>query len=174
MLDVGCGPGTNAEHFAHADYLGIDVNPAYVATASRRHGRRFVTADVTGPAAWGADKFDFILVNSLLHHLDSPSVRRLLARLGSLVSDDGYIHILELVLPPERHSLRAVLANADRGRFARPLSDWRLLFEESLAIDGFEPYSLGFPGIPLWSMVYCRARAGSLTSRPSHTNLSGA
>ncbi|HXF97663.1 MAG TPA: class I SAM-dependent methyltransferase [Gaiellaceae bacterium] len=29
VLDVGCGPGTNAAEFAHADYLGIDVNHAY-------------------------------------------------------------------------------------------------------------------------------------------------
>ena len=40
VLDVGCGPGTNAPHFAHADYLGVDINPSYVATAARRYVHR--------------------------------------------------------------------------------------------------------------------------------------
>ncbi len=30
VLDVGCGPGTNAAHFAAADYLGIDLNQQYI------------------------------------------------------------------------------------------------------------------------------------------------
>ena len=32
-LNLGCGPGTNTSHFAHCDYLGLDINPAYVAHA---------------------------------------------------------------------------------------------------------------------------------------------
>ena len=30
VLDVGCGPGTNARWFNHTDYLGIDINRNYV------------------------------------------------------------------------------------------------------------------------------------------------
>ena len=29
VLDVGCGPGTNAPHFEGLDYLGLDINPDY-------------------------------------------------------------------------------------------------------------------------------------------------
>ena len=35
VLDVGCGPGTNTHHFAGADYLGMDINPGYIADARR-------------------------------------------------------------------------------------------------------------------------------------------
>lgn len=45
VLDVGCGPGTNAAHFAHLDYTGIDINPDYIASARRRHAGRFVAGD---------------------------------------------------------------------------------------------------------------------------------
>ncbi len=33
--------------FAKADYLGIDINPAYIEAARRRTGRQFVAADAT-------------------------------------------------------------------------------------------------------------------------------
>lgn len=166
VLDVGCGPGTNAQQFAHADYLGVDVNPAYVATASRRHGRRFVVADVTSSDFGETEKFDLILVNSLLHHLDAPSVQRLLDRLGALLSPDGHVHILELVLPPERNSVPALLAKADRGRFARSIFEWSSLIEQSLAIDEVEPDSFGRAVITQWDMVYCGAHQDLVAELP--------
>lgn len=38
ILDVGCGPGTNAHHFEGIDYLGIDLNPRYVTWPMRATG----------------------------------------------------------------------------------------------------------------------------------------
>src|SRR5881296_2714161 len=46
VLDVGCGPGTNAL-FAHADYLGVDITPDYIAYARKKFRRPFVVADVS-------------------------------------------------------------------------------------------------------------------------------
>ena len=42
VLDVACGPGTNAPHFRHCDYLGLDINPEYTRRATARYGMRFV------------------------------------------------------------------------------------------------------------------------------------
>src|SRR5215204_879708 len=67
VLDVGCGPGTNARHFAHADYLGIDINPAYVESARRRYGRAFEVHDVCRYEVADESRYDFVLVNSFLH-----------------------------------------------------------------------------------------------------------
>ena len=47
VLDVGCGPGTNAHLFAHADYLGVDITPDYIAYARKKFRRPFVVADVS-------------------------------------------------------------------------------------------------------------------------------
>ena len=33
VLDVGCGPGTNAKYFTHADYLGLDTNEPYISNS---------------------------------------------------------------------------------------------------------------------------------------------
>jgi SAM-dependent methyltransferase len=158
VLDVGCGPGTNTHHFAGADYLGIDFNPAYIDSARRRHGREFVVADVTTYSVPADRQFDLIFANSLFHHIDDAGTRRILSHLGTLLSDDGHVHILDLVLP-EGPSVSRFLARADRGDFPRPLEQWRELFTAAFDPVIFEPYPLGAAGVTLWNMVYFKGRA---------------
>ena len=160
VLDVGCGPGTNARHFAGVEYLGIDHNPGYIASARRRFGDRFAVADVRGDFAGAAAGFDFILVNSLFHHIATEDTRRILARLANLLTDRGHVHILDLVMP-DRPGLSRLLARWDRGDFPRPLESWRALFEEAFEPVIFEPYPLGALGMTLWSMVYFKGKKRS-------------
>jgi len=158
VLDVGCGPATNTHLFAQADYLGIDVNPDYIKHARRRHNRRFVVADAAtydDPAGAG---FDFILINSFLHHMDTLSTNKILNRMQSWLSPCGHMHLLEPALPGKR-SLAQLMANLDRGKHLRPLTIWRELFGQHLDIVVFEPYPLGVLGATLWNMVYCKGRA---------------
>jgi SAM-dependent methyltransferase len=158
VLDVGCGPGTNTHLFSHADYLGVDINPNYIEYARKKFGRPFVVADVTTYEATPDQRFDFILVNSFLHHIETSAVRRILAHLTTLLTPDGHIHILDLVLP-ERHSIARVLARLDRGEYPRPLEQWRSLVSESFELVIFEPYALKGLGVTLWNMIYCKGRA---------------
>ncbi len=157
MLDIGCGPGTNASRFSHAEYLGVDLNPAYIADASRRHRGRFLSFDVNVFAETSTERFDFILSNSLLHHLDDDAVSRLMRSVARLLTDDGHVHVLDLVLPPEPSAAR-FLAQLDRGHHARPLAEWKDLLSADLELVTFEPYDLGLPGLPLWRMVYFKGR----------------
>ncbi len=157
VLDVGCGPGTNTRHFSASSYLGLDINERYVSDARRRYGREFRAVDVTCYAEAESERADFILVNSFLHHVSTPDARRILAALSSVLSDNGHIHVLDLVMP-ERRSLARQLAHWDRGDYARPLSEWRELFDESFEPVVFEPYRVGAVGVTLWSMVYFKGR----------------
>lgn len=158
VLDVGCGPGTNTAHFARAEYLGVDFNPAYIESARRRHGREFVVADVTKYESAPDQRFDLILANSFFHHIDTASARRILAHLATLLSDDGHVHVFDLVLP-ERRSVSRFLARADRGEYPRPLDEWRELFTGAFEPVVFEPYPLGAAGMTLWNMIYFKGRA---------------
>jgi SAM-dependent methyltransferase len=158
VLDVGCGPGTNTPHFRDADYLGIDYNPSYIESARRRYGRSYVVADVTKFEVPAEERFDLILANSLFHHLETSDTRRILAHLGTLLSPDGFVHIVDLVLPP-RASIPRFLARADRGDHPRPLAEWRELFETAFEPVVFEQFPVGAGGVELWSMVYFKGRA---------------
>ncbi len=158
VLDVGCGPGTNAAFFANTDYVGLDINESYVRTARRRHGREFITADACTYEAPPDDRFDFILLNSLLHHIDTANVERILRQLHDQLTDDGHIHVLELVLP-DKNGLPRLLAKSDRGDFPRALDQWRELFAAAFDELVFEPYTVGRLGIAFFEMVYFKGKA---------------
>jgi hypothetical protein len=66
--------------------------------------------------------------------------------------------MLELVMP-EKPSVARSLARWDRGKFARPLEEWRQIFEELFEPVVFEPYRLTGMGATLWNMVYFKGRA---------------
>jgi SAM-dependent methyltransferase len=153
VLDVGCGPGTNSRQFTHAKYLGIDINPAYVESARRRFRREFVVADARTYRADPEGRFDFILVNSFLHHIATADVVELLSNLRSFLTDDGSIHVLEPVMP-SGWPLARLLAYADRGKFVRPLQEWKAILTGVFHPIVLEPYSLKGAGITLWNMIY--------------------
>ena len=158
VLDVGCGPGTNAGKFQHSDYSGIDFNESYIEYARQRYGRTFQVADVTKLTVSSGQRFDFILLNSLLHHLPTDGIESILNHLTSLLADDGAVHILELVLPPHA-SLARTLARWDRGKFARPLDVWQSIFEKFFKREIFQPYPVKALGMTAWSMVYFKGSA---------------
>jgi SAM-dependent methyltransferase len=158
VLDVGCGPGTNTRCFAGVEYLGVDHNPRYIESARRRYQRDFLLADITKYTVDPNERFDFILLNSVLHHIGTAEVRRLLAHLGNLLTGDGHVHILDLVLP-ERRSLARFLARLDSGEFPRPLEEWREMFDGLFEQVVFEPFKLTAWGATLWEMVYFKGRA---------------
>lgn len=158
VLDVGCGPGTNTHHFTETGYLGIDLNERYIESARRLYEREFVVADVLHYSAECTRRFDFILVNSILHHVDTPSAMQLLLHLEKLLTEDGHIHVLELVQPGQRGIAR-LLARWDRGECARPLTDWLQIFSAVFDTVVFEPYSLKALRTVLWNMVYFKGRA---------------
>ena len=157
VLDVGCGPGTNTPHFAHTGYLGLDFNEKYTEFARARYAREFITADVTTYRVSEDERFDFVLCNSLFHHIDTPNVQRILEHLAGLLTEDGHVHILDLVLP-ERPSIGRALARMDRGDFPRPLDEWREIFTATFEQVVFEPYPVGVTGVTLWNMVYFKGK----------------
>src|SRR2546421_885303 len=157
VLDVGCGPGMNTELFKEQDYVGLDINPGYIESARRKHRRAFVVADVTMYEDASIGKFDFILVNSFLHHVNDENATRVLANLGKWATSDGYVHVIELVRP-EGRSLARLLARWDRGEYTRPWSAWETMLESHLDIVLLEPYEMKLGGTTLWNMLYCKGR----------------
>jgi len=157
VLDVGCGPGTNAPRFAHTRYLGIDINERYIRLARDRYHRDFTVADVTTSDAIPSGSYDFILVNSFLHHLDTPDAQRVLSRASEFLTPDGHLHSVELVLP-ENAGIPRWLALHDRGKFPRSLSTWREMFTDKLETVIFEPFAIRHLGQTIMELVYFKGR----------------
>ncbi len=157
VLDIGCGPGTNSRFFAHTDYVGIDLDPSYIEYARAKYDGTFLVRDVREPLLMDVGKFDLILANSLFHHVDTDNVLKALAGMSELLTADGRVHVIDLVLPPNRCVARW-LAEHDRGEFPRPLADWESIFSRAFDGDVFEPFALRMAGIALWQLVYFRGR----------------
>jgi SAM-dependent methyltransferase len=155
VLDLGCGPGTNAPVFEDCEYVGIDINPRYIENARARYRGEFVVADLRDLTLDDFGQFDFILINSLLHHIAEEDLLRILRRARSLLSADGQIHVVDLILPARRSVARSI-ALRDRGEFARPLAEWRRLFSQVFEVQVFEPFDLRNFGVTLWQLVYFR------------------
>lgn len=80
LLDVGCGTGWIADHFA--DYTGVDGSPDAVAAAGER-GRNVQLHDVDRPLPFPDESFDGVVLKDLLEHVADPvavvrEVRRVL------------------------------------------------------------------------------------------------
>jgi len=157
VLDVGCGPGTNCTVFSHAEYLGVDLDPGYVEYARKKHGRDFEVADVCTYDPPADEKFDFILLNSLLHHIDEQGARRILTALTRSVSDDGHVHIIDLVLPGSK-GLPRMMAENDRGDYPRPFSHWQELFGSIFEEVTIEPFKVRLMGLDVIELVYFKGR----------------
>ena len=82
----------------------------------------------------------------------------MLAQLGSVLTDEGHIHVLELELP-RQPSVARLLARLDRGEHPRRSSAWRELLADSFETVVFEPYALAGAGVTLWRMLYFKGRA---------------
>jgi SAM-dependent methyltransferase len=149
VLDVGCGPGTNAERFRHAEYVGVDINERYLAMARSRYRGMFVQADVATDDLTRLGTFDTIIVNSFLHHLPDEILDEIMPRLAGSLTPGGVVHILELVLP-DRMGLPRLMARLDRGRHARSIDAWQSLLGRHFEPVSVQPYVLA----RLWSMLY--------------------
>ena len=161
VLDVGCGPGTNATRFAGADYVGVDINEHYLEMGRTRYPGTFVQADLSSADLSHLGRFDVVLVNSFLHHLSDEGVEHILSRIPGLLAADGRVHILELVLP-HRASLATLMARLDRGRYPRAVAAWITIFERHFDPVVVQPYMLGKW---LWAMLYFQGKAKRCASR---------
>lgn len=157
VLELGCGPGTNAHLFEPQGYVGIDLSPQYVEAARRRRRGRFVCGDAATFELPDEAPFDRVFVNSLLHHLRDEQVESLLSRAAAALGPQGEIHVLDLALPA-RPSVARLLARADRGGFARSLAVWEKLFTRHFHDISFKPYVVRCAGVSCWEMFYCRGR----------------
>ena len=155
ILDVGCGPGTNAQLFIGSSYVGVDINPAYIEYARTRFpDHRFVIHDLRLPFQVDGP-FDLVLANSFFHHVDLDTTRKILANLARSLAPGGRVLVLELTLPPWSAPLKRLVAKMDRGDFVRPYEEWTRIMGEHFTIAATRPFSLRFFGtVSLWDMAF--------------------
>lgn len=152
VLDLGCGPGTNSSIFEEYDYTGVDINPDYIDYCRKNFKGTFEVADASKFLNEGKT-YDIILVNSLLHHLDSEQVESLLRNSVKMMSETSEVHIVDAVLEP-KNLLSYFLAKLDRGAYFRETQDWEKILSAQLTTKSLEHYYLKLLGLKCYRMFH--------------------
>ncbi len=165
-LDVGCGTGFLRDHLQQADYLGVDLNPKYIAAAKRKRGDCFQVGNALELDAIGR-KFDRVVCVGLLHHLDGGQVRRALSQCCARLKAGGELFIIDALMPEGKNPVGRALRESDNGAHVRLLGGWKELFATELEIRKLRPVSQ-------WPFDYVFLRAtgrcatqSSLIERPA-------
>jgi SAM-dependent methyltransferase len=121
ILDIGCGPADIVAHFPPVDYVGFDLNPAYIKAAQARYGSRgrfeqgrVSTASIDHPAS-----YDLVLATAILHHLDDAEALDLFRLARAALKPGGRLVTLDGCYEKGQARLAALLLWLDRGRFVR-------------------------------------------------------
>jgi SAM-dependent methyltransferase len=151
ILDVGCGPGTNAPLFSGKELVGIDLNPRYIVHAQARFRGKFVCGDAVTFPYESLGTFDIIFLNSLMHHLPEESCRTLLSNLRKNLAPNGRLIVLDLIAD-KTNRVAYMLAKLDRGKFVKTEEQWRSILSETINPTIFTRYNVGIGPLPLWNM----------------------
>lgn len=154
VLDLGCGPGSNAHLFINCKYTGVDINQQYIERAKIVYPQlTFLIQDITN-SELPSISFNLILVNSLLHHLRDKEIERLLLQIYTgILKGKGWIIISEPLKAHRDKLLRRILERLDRGNYFRTYNEYLKLFEPYFVLEKKEIYPLKLFGVTGWQML---------------------
>lgn len=123
ILDIGCGPADILAHLPPSigEYVGFDMNPAYIEAARRRWGGRgtFHCSRVEAATLPAPDACDIVLANGIVHHLDDAETRRLFDIAHRALKPGGRLLTYDNVYLERQHWFARWLIARDRGKAVR-------------------------------------------------------
>jgi ubiquinone/menaquinone biosynthesis C-methylase UbiE len=122
ILDIGCGTGNYRPCFP-GHYTGLDINPAYVASASERYpDARFAVMNAAN-LNLESNSFDEVVSIATTHHLTDAELVSMTGEALRVARAGGHFHIFDAILPVERNRFKTTFFRLDRGRFPREAGD---------------------------------------------------
>jgi ubiquinone/menaquinone biosynthesis C-methylase UbiE len=150
LLDVCCGTGEFAG-VALGPYLGIDINPRYIAFARRRRRpagsrRKFVVADITRfVSEYRGPLFPKAMMINSMHHLSTEENTRVLAAVARMVTSTGRLVVVDMD-PSPGNAISLWLARLDRGEYVRPLGEQVAMLSRYFTVERACTYYSGLCG----------------------------
>ena len=154
VLDLGCGAGGFAT-VVPGDYLGIDLNPSYIAFARRRFGDARHRFEVRPLADLdGRETFDKAIMASILHHVSDAEADTVLGVLARIVRS----RLVMLDLDPESaNRFQAFLIAHDRGAFVRPAREQRAILARHFEVTAERRFTVN-TGTAVHTLFICERR----------------
>lgn len=136
VLDVGCGPAAILDLLHDVKYIGLDHNPNYIATATKKYGSKgtFICAGVDQLNDYGLKTFDRIIILGVMHHLDDAQLTQLMMSLTDRLNHGGVLITFDVAFEDKQNLIAKLLAKNDRGKFVRTKEQYLKFIEMSFKV----------------------------------------
>jgi SAM-dependent methyltransferase len=122
VLDIGCGIGNYRSSFG-GNYVGIDINPDYIASARKALPDRFEVMDASKLSLQG-ERFDDAVTIATTHHLTDDEFLGMTAGALSILYPQGAFHVIDAIMPiSSSFAFKKFWFGLDRGQHPRRLED---------------------------------------------------
>jgi len=121
ILDIGCGPADILKYLSDVDYTGIDSNVRYIQSAQQKYGSkgRFLCSAVGEDVLSADSRFDIIMANGVLHHLNDEDAGALFATAQQYLDPAGRLISYDGCRLEKQSLITRALFSFDRGKFIR-------------------------------------------------------
>jgi SAM-dependent methyltransferase len=141
VVDLGCGVGVHAPLFAGWEYVGVDLNLAYVQAADRSNGQAYAVMDAAF-IGLQSTSFDLAMVVGLIHHLDDSTAVKVLHEIRRVLRANGQVLLIEPIWPTSQKNWAGrILRQLDRGGFVRSFDEWAVLCSSIMTV--VKSYAVG-------------------------------
>jgi SAM-dependent methyltransferase len=134
IVDIGCGPGTMLPYLGPVDYIGFDLNAAYIEHAKQTYSGQgtFFQGRVDEAADQLELGIDIVIAIAVLHHLSDQETRALFAAANRILRPGGRLITFDNVFTSPQNPIARLLIRLDRGKSVRTAGGYL-----SLAKEGF-------------------------------------
>ena len=123
ILDIGCGPADILSHLPKVEYVGLDMNAAYIDYAQKRYGNkgRFIAQRVSQGLldAISPLGFDLVLAKGVLHHLPDEEAIQLFEIARTALKPGGRLVTFDGCYVKGQSRLKRFILSRDRGNYVR-------------------------------------------------------
>ena len=130
VIDIGCGSALALQWLPEAQYIGLDINPDYIAFARRTYGSKgtFVVGDARSLRADSRfQNADIVMVLGVLHHLDDQDAADCIQFAHDALKPNGRFVCHEACWVPNQGAVSKYIMGSDRGRNIRTEQQYREL-----------------------------------------------
>lgn len=131
ILDIGCGPANMVEYLpADIDYVGFDDSKSYIENAKENFKNYSFFCQRVNFAQNFDEKFDIIMANAVLHHLDDSEAEKLISFAYANLKPGGRFITLDGCFVENQSFVKKWLLQHDRGNYVRTKDEYFKLFSK--------------------------------------------
>ena len=128
ILDIGCGPADILSYLPEVEYVGLDINSAYINHARNRFGNkgRFIAQRVSQGIIKDVSPsgFDTVLAKGVLHHLNDDEAIQLFELACFALKPAGRLITFDGCYVKGQSRLTRFILSRDRGKYVRTRQEY--------------------------------------------------